>query len=171
LLSLTARKGSYIGLLFVAVDLRQGLGGLFVVAVTLAIVLLVVFTPSIVSVFAVVRVWVLEIIEVVAVVVYVVFVVGTVSIGALLCILLMSPLRPEQQKRQTPHTFPQHCPQPNPSFLRVSDLPRTEGADLAPSPSIRHSQKNHRKSPKTNQTQLKRSQIAPNACGMQKVSP
>ena len=34
LLSLTACEGSYIGLLFVAVDLRQGLGGLFVVAVT-----------------------------------------------------------------------------------------------------------------------------------------
>ena len=96
LLSLIAREGDYIGLLIVTVDLRLGLGGLFVVVVTLAIVLLAVFTPSIVSV-AVVRLWVVEVVDVVTFVVYVVFVVGTVSIGALLSILFMSPLRPEHK--------------------------------------------------------------------------
>ena len=113
LLSLIAREGDYIGLLIVTVDLRLGLGGPFVVAVTLAIVLLVVFTPSIVSVFAVVRVWVLDVIEVVAVVVYVAFVVGTVSIGALLSILFMSPLRPEHTTRTT-HQI-------NQNLVRTSD--------------------------------------------------
>lgn len=112
LLSLIAREGDYIGLLIVTVDLRLGLGGLFVIAVTLAIVLLVVFTPSIVSV-AVVRLWVVEVVDVVAFVVYVVFVVGTVSIGALLSVLSMSPLRPEHTTRTT-HQI-------NQNLMRTSD--------------------------------------------------
>lgn len=109
LLSLIAREGDYVGMLIVT---RLGLGGLFVVAATLAIVLLAVFTPSIVSV-VVVRLWVVEVVDVVAFVVYVVFVIGTVSIGALLSVLFMSPLRPEHTTRTT-HQI-------NQNLMRTSD--------------------------------------------------
>lgn len=77
----------------------------------------------------------------------------------------------KQQKDKTSTHSPNTAPNQTQHPLASQTCPERQ-EHTPPLPSIRHSQKKtHQKSSQTNQTQPKRSQTAPNACGMQKACP